>query len=48
VVDFDESLFFSISLVFVYPLDSYSMRNCLSLVCFTMLGFIGSLFPNLG
>ena len=44
VVDFDESLFSSIPLAFVYPFDSCSVLNCLSLVYFHLLGFIGLLF----
>jgi len=40
----DESLFFFITLAFVYPFDSFSVLNCLSLVCFYLLGFIGPLF----
>jgi len=37
----DESLFSSIPLAFVYPFDSFSVLNCLSLVCFHLLDFIG-------
>ena len=40
----DESLFSSISLAFVYPFDSCSVLNCLSLVCFHLLGYSESLF----
>ena len=41
---FDESLFSSIPLHFVYPFDSCSVLNCSSLVCFQLLGFIRPLF----
>jgi len=44
VVDFDESLFSSITLAFVYPFDSCLVLNCLSLMCFHLLGFIEPLF----
>jgi len=44
VVDFDESLFSSIPLAFVYPFYSCSVLNCSSLVCFHLLGFIEPLF----
>jgi len=40
----DESLLFSIPLAFVYPFDSCLVLNCLSLVCFHLLGLIGPLF----
>jgi len=40
----DESLFSSIPLTFVYPFDSCLVLNCLSLMCFHPLGFIGPLF----
>jgi len=43
-MNIDESLFPSIPLAFVYPFDSFSVLNCLSLVCFHLLGFIGLLF----
>ena len=44
VVDFDELLFSSIPLAFVYRFDSFSVLNCLFLVCFHLLRFIGPLF----
>jgi len=48
VVDFDESLFFSIPLAFVYPFDSCSVLNCSSLVCFSSAGLYWATVPNLG
>ena len=41
---YDESLLSSIPLAFVYSFDSFLVLNCLSLVCFHLLGFIGPLF----
>jgi len=47
VVDFDESLFSSISLAFVYPLDSFLVLNCSSLECFSFVGLYWATIPNL-
>ena len=40
----DESLFSSIPLAFVYPLDSCSVLNCSSLECFSSVGLYWATF----
>ena len=55
MVDFDESLFSSIPLAFVYSFDSCSVLNGSSLVCCHLLighcsefGLISHIWPNFG
>jgi len=47
VVDFDESLFSSIPLAFVYLLDSCSVLNYSSLECFSSVRLYWATVPNL-
>jgi len=43
----DESLFSSIPLAFVYPLDSLLVLNCSFLECFSSVGLYWATIPNL-